>query len=201
MTTMMRRHGATMIERNGRWVAAHFGSPASEAAVCRSRVGLAERSDRATLEVTGDPAGVDQALEELAQLGDTAWWVRCLPHRAIVRCDGAAADGSISVMLRARMSRSRRQRRPCRGRPDRSARPRRARRPPGAEEGAPVVLVVRKNEECVELLVRRAFGPALWNTLLAVGEPHGIACVGLEALEHLDVSERVSGRRAAPSVS
>jgi glycine cleavage system aminomethyltransferase T len=57
MTTMLRRHGATMVERDGRWVAAHFGSPASEAAVCRSRVGLAERSDRATLELSGDPAG------------------------------------------------------------------------------------------------------------------------------------------------
>jgi glycine cleavage system aminomethyltransferase T len=196
MTTMMRRHGATMIERNGRSVAAHFGSPASEAAVCRSRVGLAERSDRATLEVTGDPAGVDQALEELAQLGDTAWWVRRSPHRAIVRCDGAAADGSISVMLRAEdvnvvdVS------------ADHAAVDLIGPRAhdvldahQALQEGAPVVLVVRKNEECVELLVRRAYGPALWNTLLAVGEPHGIACVGLEALEHLDVSERVSGRR------
>jgi len=69
MTTMLRRHGATMAERNGRRVAAHFGSPASEAAVCRTRVGLVERSDRATREIRGDTAGVDQALEELAHLG------------------------------------------------------------------------------------------------------------------------------------
>lgn len=57
MTTMLRRHGATMIARHGRNVAAHYGSPVSEAAVCRSAVGLADRSDRATLSLTGDSAG------------------------------------------------------------------------------------------------------------------------------------------------
>jgi glycine cleavage system aminomethyltransferase T len=65
------------------------------------------------------------------------------------------------------------------------------------QEEAPVVSVVRRDASCVELLVARAHGPALWNELLAVGDPYGIACVGLEALEHLDVSERLARRRAA----
>ncbi len=197
MTTMLRRHGATMVERDGRWVAAHFGSPASETAVCRSRVGLAERSDRATLELSGDPAAVDEALGELAHLGDAAWWVRHSPHRALVRCDAAAAGACTSMMLRAE---------------DVAVADVSAEHAaldlvgPHAEdvlrahldqEEAPVVSVVRRDASCVELLVARAHGPALWNELLTVGDPYGIACVGLEALEHLDVSERLARRRAA----
>lgn len=195
MTTMLRRHGATMFERNGREVAAHFGSPASEAAVCRSRVGLAERSDRATLELEGNPEAVGEALEELGQLGKAAWWVRTSPHRAIIRSDGAAVGACTSMMLRAE---------------DVSVEDVSIEHAaldlvgPHAhdvlrvhleQDGAPVVLVVRRDETCVELLVPRVYGPALWNDLLAAGDPYGIACVGLEALEHLDVSDRLSRRR------
>lgn len=195
MTAMLRRHGATMVERDGRRVAAHFGSPASEAAVCRSRVGLAERSDRATLELSGAPAAVDEALDELAHLGGAAWWVRHSPPRALVRCEGAAAGACTSMMLRAE---------------DVAVADVSGELAaldlvgPHAEavlqahleqEEAPVVVVVRRDATCVELLVARAHGPALWNELLAVGDPYGIACVGLEALEHLDVSERLTRRR------
>lgn len=195
MTTMLRRHGATLIERNGRTVAAHFGSPASEAAVCRGRVGLAERSDRATLELRGEPEVVDEALAELGHLGGVAWWVRRTPHRAIVRCEGDAVGGCTSVMLRAEdatvvdLS------------DDHAALDLVG---PFAEEvldahleqgEAPVVVVVRRDATCVELLTPRTHGPTLWNRLLDEGEPWGIACVGLEALEHLDVSDRLGRRR------
>ncbi len=197
MTTMLRRHGATMAERHGRTTAAHFGSPASEAAVCRSGVGMAERSDRATLELRGEPKSVDEALGALAQLGDAAWWVRRTPQRAIIRCEGKAVDGCISTMLRAEdvtvVDVSSEHAAvdlvgPC------------------AEEvlqahldqrEAPVVVVVRRDAACVELLVPRVHGPALWNGLLEDGEPFGIACVGLDALEHLEVSDRLSRRRHA----
>lgn len=195
MTTMLRRHGATMIERDGRPVAAHFGSPASEAAVCRSAVGLAERSDRATLELSGEPAAIDEALSELAQLAGAAWWVRRSPHRAIIRCDGAAAGAASSMMLRAEDvalvdSSGEYAAVDLIGPHARDVLDTHLER-----EDAPVVLVVRKSETCVELLVPRAHGPALWNGLLATGDAHGIACVGLEALEHLDVSDRLSRRR------
>lgn len=196
MTTMLRRHGATMFERHGRQVAAHFGSPASEAAVCRSRVGLAERSDRATLELSGDPAAVDEALQELSQLGQGAWWVRRTPHKAIVRCEGAAAGACTSAMLRAEDVNV------VDSSDEHAALDLIGPRAPDVllahleQEGAPVVLVVRRNEACVELLVPRAHGPALWNSLLATGDSYGIACVGLEALEHLEVSDRLNRRRS-----
>jgi glycine cleavage system aminomethyltransferase T len=48
----------------------------------------------------------------------------------------------------------------------------------------------------VELLVPSGDGPALWNGLLATGDPYGISCVGLEALEHLEVSERLDRLRS-----
>src|SRR3954470_8767004 len=86
MTAVLRRHGATLVERHGHVVAAHFGSPAAEAAVCRTRVGLAVRSDRVTLEVLGAPDAVDDALDGLVPLGGRAWWARLTPALALVRC-------------------------------------------------------------------------------------------------------------------
>lgn len=192
---MLRRHGATLVERHGRTVAAHFGSPASEAAVCRGAVGLAERSDRATLELRGEPEAVDAALDELGRLGGIGWWVRGRPHRAIVRCEGDAVGSCTSMMLRvedvAVVDVS----------GDYAAVDLVG---PRAEEvltahleqgEAPVVIVVRRDAACVELLTPRVHGPALWNGLLEEGEPWGVACVGLEALEHLEVSDRLGRRR------
>jgi len=198
MTTMLRRHGATMLERNGRSVAAHFGSPASEAAVCRSRVGLAERSDRATLELGGVPEAVEEALGELGKLGDAAWWLRCSPERAIVRCDGEAAGVSTSMMLRAEDVTVTDTSHEHAALDLIGPRAHDVWRAHLEQDPGPVVVVWR-DETCVELLVARAQAPALWNGLVAAGDPYGIACVGLEALEHLEVSERLSRRRARTS--
>ena len=49
----LRRAGGVMVMRDGHPVAAHFGSTATEVAVCVKRVGLAVRSDLAVLDVTG----------------------------------------------------------------------------------------------------------------------------------------------------
>jgi len=56
--------------------------------------------------------------------------------------------------------------------------------------------VLPRGEACVELLVPSGDGPALWNGLLATGDPYGISCVGLEALRHLEVSERLDRLRS-----
>ena len=194
MTATLRRHGATMVERNGRPVAAHFGSPASEAAVCRSRVGLADRSDRATLEVRGGAKGVDQALDELTHLGTGVRWVRCSEQRAAVRCDGHDVDGCTSVMLRAEDVTIVDVTEDYAGieliGPNAGA----VLRAHLVEETAPVV-VVRSDEACAELIVAHGHAPAVWNGLLDTGDPYGISCVGLEALEHLGVSERLDRLR------
>lgn len=193
MLAVLRAHGAAMVERRGRLVPADFGSVAAEAAVCRTRVGLVERSDRAMLEVRGDGPDVDRALAELAPLGDHAWWLRRSARRVIVRCEAADEDACISALRRA-------------------------------EEVAVVdialghavidlvgpladavldawdrdrdgdVLVVRKDGACVELIVSQGDGPALWYQLLEAGEPFQVACVGIDATEHL----AVSAHRSAP---
>ncbi len=193
MASMLRRHGATLIERHGRLVPSDFGNPAAEAAVCRRSVGLTERSDRATLEVRGPRGDVDRALAELESLGPRAWPARLSPTLALVRCDGADEGATTSAMLRAEVWV----------------------RDVSGEYAAmeligPLALevlhtanvdpeedpvtVLLEGEDYVELLVIRGYGPALWNRLLEAGEPSGIACVGLDALEHITVSERV--RRA-----
>src|SRR3954468_18520641 len=181
MVSMLRRHGATMVSRQGRLAPAHFGNPAAEAAVCRKAVGLTERSDRATLEVRGTREQVDRAT---AELGSRAWPARLAPGLALVRCDAGHEDAAISAMLPAEVTV----------------------RDISAEYAAmeligPLALEVLQSaavdpekdpvtvlvggEDYVELLVARGYGPALWNRLLDAGETSGIACVGLEALEHL----------------
>lgn len=200
MVALLRRHGATVVARHGRLVAAHFGSAASEAAVCRSRVGLAERSDRATLEVRGPRGDLDAALAELSGLGERVAFSRHGPGRALVRCDGDHEGTVSSAMLRAPDVEVRQVSRdytalevvgPLAGDVVRAA---------ALDEGEPVV-ALREGDAGVELLVARPHGPALWNRLLAAGEPFGMALVGLDALEHLTVSEHVDHIRRPPPES
>jgi glycine cleavage system aminomethyltransferase T len=197
MTTMLRRHGATMTERHGRLVAAHYGSAATEVAVCRSHAGLAERSDRATLELRGSREDVDDALEALSVLPGRAWPVRLSPGRAIVRCEGEDAGVCTSAMLR----------------PESAAvddvslewaalelvgpRAKDVLEAAGIDEEQDAVTVVREGPAIVELLVARTRGPALWNRLLEAGERFGLSCVGLDALEQLSVSEHAVALRGA----
>ena len=199
MVSMLRRHGATMVQRHGRLVAADFGSATSEAAICRSRVGLAERSDRATLELRGPQAEVDLALREVGRLGDRAWVVRSSARRALIRCEGDDEDAAVSLLHRAEdvtvVDRS----------PDYAALeligPRAAEVLAAAllDEDEDDVTLVHQGEGVVELLVPRGQGPAMWNRLLEAGEPYGIACVGFDALEHLAVSDHATIRRRPPT--
>ena len=170
-----------MVTRRGRLVAAHFGSAASEAAVCLSTVGIADRSDRPTLELRGAPADLDAALADLR----FAWWSRISPVRAIVRCDRAH-----EAACRTALSRS-----PSAAVVDPGERyaaigligPRAEELLDGLQ-GERRFHVLREADGCLELLVAAADGPALWQRLLAAGTPLNLACVGLDALEHLAAS-------------
>ena len=191
MAAVLRRSGATMVERHGRLVAADFGSAAGEVTVCLSRVGLAERSDRATFEVHGSADAVDRALEELTELGERAWWVRVVPDEALVRCEGE--DGIVCATTLRRGGGVRVA--------DVSANvaaldlvgplAEQALAAAAIDDEQDRVVVVRQGAACVELVAPRADGPALWTRLLEAGEPLGLACVGLDALEHLAVSEHM----------
>ena len=56
----LRREGAVIRRRDGRRVAAHFGSPGGELAVCARSVGLVDRSEIGKLELRGYPEALDQ---------------------------------------------------------------------------------------------------------------------------------------------
>jgi glycine cleavage system aminomethyltransferase T len=91
----LERAGAVLMLRDGDEVATHFGSAASEVAVCRKSVGLAVRSDLRTLELAGPEAWLEVLLERQILLGDVpavgevqrvggGWCARIQPTRALV---------------------------------------------------------------------------------------------------------------------
>jgi glycine cleavage system aminomethyltransferase T len=191
LESVLYRDGATMVERHGRRVAAHFGSRAGEEAVCLAHVGLADRSDRTTFRVSGD---VDAALLELAALGERAWSSYAGPDRAVVRCELADTSACLGVLSGV----------------------------PGAtvhdatRDYAALALLGPKAEELLgvadlptsavtlheaglmyEVLVPAAHGPVVWDQLLEAGAPFQIACVGLDAVEHLIATRRLHGVRQA----
>ena len=195
---VLRRHGATMVVRDGRCVAAHFGSPTSETAVCLRTVGIADRSDRTTLELRGAPPDVDAALAALALLGDRPSSARTGSRSAVVRCDhpdtAACSAGLVAADVAVDIS-------------NRFA----AIQVIGPRAADVVVaadfhhrqddpIVVLDGASSYELLVMAEAGPALWSRLLDAGAPLSVACVGLEALEHLAASHRLA-RSASPTVT
>lgn len=186
LNAVLRRCGATMVQRDGRWTAADFGSAQTEAAVCRSGVGLADRSLRETFELHGEPAVLDWALTRL----ERAWSVRPAPERAIVRCEPEDEAACIAELEEI----------PGVARLDVTMAhaaigligPRAESVLIAAGIGREVpATVLHEDDDHVEVLVPAAQGPAVWFRLLDAGEPHGISCVGLDALEHLAVSDHL----------
>jgi glycine cleavage system aminomethyltransferase T len=184
-----------MALRHGKCVAAHFGSAASEAAVCLSTVGIADRSDRTTFELRGAPPGVGKALAALGPLDTRAWWTRTTSRSAIVRCEHAdaprcaaamlPADGTLAVDISNRYA-------AIGVIGPRATHLLRAAAFHGLE-GQPIVL--HDGRGAFELLVEVDSGGAVWAQLLEAGSPLRVACVGLDALEHLAASQHV-GRSA-----
>jgi glycine cleavage system aminomethyltransferase T len=182
LESVLYRDGATMIERHGRRVAGHFGSRAGEEAVCLAHVGLADRSDRTTLEVRGD---VDAALLELAALGERAWSSYAGRDRAVVRCefeDTAACLEALSAFSPRDVTR------------DYAAM---AVVGPKAEalladaDLPSSAITLHETGLLYEVLVPAARGPQVWDLLLSEGASLQIACVGLEAVEHLTATRRL----------
>ena len=190
---VVRRHGATMTVQHGRSVAAHFGSAGSEAAVCRSTVGIADRCDRSTLELRGSPSDLELAFDALAPMGTQAWSIRPTPRRAVVRCEALSTDGLTAIVAATEAV--------SLDVSDRYAAIEVV--GPHAREliaalgrsAGPAPMVLRESDDAFELLTDSAAGGALWDELLHRGRTLGVACVGLEALEHLAVSQRLTRRR------
>jgi glycine cleavage system aminomethyltransferase T len=197
LSMLRRRHGATLAERDGRTVVAHYGSVAAELAVCCRGVGLAERSDRATLELRGTREEIHRALLELGTLGDAVWWARLSRTRVIVRCERADRAGCLAAIGRdaivtvhdldaeiAALTLVGR----CAEDLLAAA---------NLDEDPDATVVLRDRCGGIELLLPRRLGPALWSRLLDAGEPFAIACVGFEAIEQLTVSRELNLRRRA----
>jgi glycine cleavage system aminomethyltransferase T len=185
LESVLYRDGATMVERHGRRVAAHFGSRAGEEAVCLKAVGLADRSDRTTLRVDGD---VDAALLELASLGERAWSSYAGRDRAVVRCEYADTDACSTTLSAAPGATIHDATR------DYAAL---ALIGPNAEplldttDLPSSAITLHEAGLLYEVLVPAAHGPVLWDQLLEAGAPFGIACVGLNAVERLTATRRL----------
>jgi glycine cleavage system aminomethyltransferase T len=191
LEAVLMRHGGTMTTRNRRSVAAHFGSATSEAAVCLSTVGIVDRFDRSTLELRGAPEDVELAIGKLSTIRAITWWSRTTTRGVIIRCEHAdtkkcldaliPSEGTVAVDLSDRYA--------AVGVIGPSAEELLAACNFDAQRTPPIVL--READAAFEVLVPAAAGPALWERLLEVGAPLRVACVGLDAVEHLAAAHRL----------
>jgi glycine cleavage system aminomethyltransferase T len=186
---LLRDHGACIAVRHGRRVAVHFGSVAAETAVCRLAVGLADRFGRVTFDVRGARDRVDAALKRV-ELERVGWAARIDSHQAMVRCEPESADGCLAALadddllvLDATAGYT-------------------ALGLVGPRAGdaleharlatAPFPATVVTEPHGYEILVPTQFGPQAWVHVLRSCRPVGIACVGFDALEHLEIARRVA---------
>jgi glycine cleavage system aminomethyltransferase T len=94
--------GAKVVRRDGRPVTAHYGSVATEIAVCRKTVGLAMRSELRVLEVCGREPWLERLLDRTlagrvpppghAAVAAGAWCCRVDDRRALVIGAGGAVE-------------------------------------------------------------------------------------------------------------
>jgi glycine cleavage system aminomethyltransferase T len=190
LDAVLRGHGATMAIRHGRCVAAHFGSAASETAVCLRTVGIADRSERTTFELRGAPGDIDEALAALGPPDARAWSARTSARSAIVRCEYVDAPRCAAAVLFAEGTLA----------IDVSSRyaaigvigPRAEDLLAAAtlDDGVGRPIVMRDGQGALELLVDTGGAERLWTRLLEAGAAFRVACVGLDALEHLAASHR-----------
>jgi len=182
LETVARNHGAVMVERNGRWLPAHFGSIAAEETVCLHGVGMSDRFDRSTLEVVGTPSDVERAL---IALGELAWYSFLTADRAVARtedpaaCIAALAELPVTIVDRTALYAAIGLLGP------------RAHDFLEAVDLNPSGTVVQEAEGCFEILLPAAHGPQLWDYLLEAGTAFEVTCVGHDALDRLSASHRL----------
>jgi glycine cleavage system aminomethyltransferase T len=184
---LLRDHGACIAVRHGQRVAVHFGSVAAETAVCRLAVGLADRFGRVTFDVRGARDRVDAALKRIDGVG---WAARIDPHQALVRselhgadgCLAALADDDLLVLDATAGYTALGLVGPRAGDALEHARL--------ATAAFPATVVTEPHG--YEILVPPRLGSQAWVHLLRSCRPIGIACVGFDALEHLEIARRVA---------
>jgi glycine cleavage system aminomethyltransferase T len=216
---VMRRAGAAMTWRDGRMVAAHFGSPTGELAVCARAVGMADRSALGKLELRGYPEALDQVVSYLTdgQLEpnevlcvDGVQWCSASPDRVFALCKpGDLFELSERLHSAVRLA-------PGALLTDETddlaalallgpAAPSVVAalgawdletvalpRPSFAAvtlDGLPVFLLEESSSRFL-ILVESEYAERLWDLLERVGRRFGLACVGCEAADRFAVIER-----------
>jgi glycine cleavage system aminomethyltransferase T len=86
LSDRLRKAGGVMVTRDGHQVAAHFGSTATEVAVCVKRVGLAVRSDLAAPDVVGAESWLGHEVPSPGRARRIAgtWCCRVASERVVV---------------------------------------------------------------------------------------------------------------------
>jgi glycine cleavage system aminomethyltransferase T len=218
---ILRQAGGVLVMHDGHAVVAHYGSAAGELAACVRAVGLADRSDLATLELRGPAAPLQQLTHrltgsEVAPGGAVAsggvWWCAESPERMLLICDRSRAD-RLHAVLHARVARRSAVtladrsadwaalavvgRRACAllaelGVYGESGNPRHV--PPftaHAGTGAEVLWLLESDDKALALMAT-ADAPTVWHTIKRVGRRHGLCAVGQEALARYALVRRIS---------
>lgn len=206
---LLRRAGAVMTQRGGRPVPAHYGSAATELAVCVKGVGLADRSDLAVLSVAASHRGLDRLLGRVlgdgvapggAVLEAGAWWCRAAagsevvvvcPHSRVERLKaglrhdvgrlttGTLTDRSDSRFVLQVIGRRAGAVLADLGIYGPAGDPRAA--APFTETGGSAWLL--EAPSCAFAIVDADGAAEAWRAIELAGRPYGIGCVGVEAID------------------
>jgi len=202
---------ASLHERDGHTVVAHYGSISAEIAVCMKSVGLADHSDYGVLELRGEREALDRSL--IARFGDPplaagsgrrlhgVWYLRMDAHHtmlvgphAALRTEAATEYGRdrsapyndirASLAIIGIVGPRATRLLVAAGLPGKL--------PVGAIGTAPgdrsVVAILRESQRRYLALLRADAADDVWVRLLTAGAPHGAAFVGYDALTLLDAS-------------
>jgi glycine cleavage system aminomethyltransferase T len=185
LETVALTHGAVLATRGGRRVPAHFGSVGAEEAVCLKSVGMADRADRHTFELTGTAQVVEAGLTAIS---DRSWSSFLGPDRALARCEHEHAEACEEALAKVTGLVTH----------DRASTyaviglvgPR-AQALLAAVDLNPSGLVLQQAPGSYEVLLPAERGPELWEHLLEAGTPYDLACVGHDALDRLAAAHRL----------
>jgi glycine cleavage system aminomethyltransferase T len=212
----LRPPGAAMVERDGLPVVGHYGSVASEIAVCTKAAGLVDRSSIRQLAISGPEGLLDHVLRAAVPAGAPAagralciagtWCCRTTARRAIVAGGPAAVARWRQVASRAISTAGLAV--AVEPLPDSAALslvgPRATRIAvaaglpadiavgavaDGTLAGSPVN-VIREDGDHFLLLFEQGHPNAVWQALWEAGHEYGLAPVGNEALELLHAAHR-----------
>jgi glycine cleavage system aminomethyltransferase T len=197
--TRLDHPGAAFGRRDGRLVATHYGSVATELAICRQGVGLADRADLQIFELSDEPVALVEALTyALGALPPAPGAARRLGRLCVIRdAPGHVLFVGRATHLTAWESEARSTMACVELIGPRAAAVLGAAGAEGPQEpdavatfilaGAQVTSVATDADRYL-ILVDEGALPRVWPALLTVGRPHGIISVGCEALERLDAA-------------